>query len=590
MTGGIVFLSARQVVRVWGPVLTILASICAAQAQSSGGVGAGPGAIGDFQSAGASIDQITIRLEGTTGTNQGDQTLRQKALGALGIRSGDPWNTLLVGEAVGRLQTLPDVSRASHELLRQINPDMTTLVVTLVVGKKQESAASRLSPAAFAWQNDRSHVRLLLSGGFGFLSDTNPWFNTPATFTRGNPLVRNRAVGAGTGRVANWGEASIEYGIGGVTRLGQSDLFLYGAITGISPLSYGRDIFRNDTRVTHNIEKAYVGLLYAPVGGDLRINTSIGRQNFTLNDGFLIAQYGSQSQNNAGPRPGIYIAPRTTHDASALLTIRKGDWTSTSFFLDPNEYEPLESRTQVVGTNIRYKVTPKFYFDATYINVLRSNTAYGILGGPSLRREGLSTAAGHLRWADDAVAPGVWFEGELAYQWHRDFPMSAQAGYATVGYIARDLPWTPSLSYRFAHFSGDNPGTSRYERFDPLLGGGLNEWLQGITINKVLSQANRNTHRIRFNINPDPRLNITLDWFLHRADQLNNLGGSTVLGALKSADLGQEWQLATRWSISRNLYFVGVASHAIPGQAIKQATNGQAKPWSSLQAQFYWNY
>ncbi len=579
---------ARQIVGPGVTALTLIAGIGLALAQNGAGIGGGPGPVGELQSAGLTLDRIEIRLEGTTGTSQRDQALRQKVLRTLGVRSGDQWNTLLVGQAVARVRTLPGISQASHELVRQINPDTVTLVVTLAVGKERDAASSRLPPSPLSWENECAHVRLLLNGGFGAFSDGNPWFNSPRSFTLGNPLVRNPAIGAGTGARASWGEAYIEYGIGGVTRLGQSDLYLYGAITGIGPASFGRDIFRHDTRTSHNLEKAYVGLLYAPTDSDLRVNASVGRQNFTLNDGFLIAQYGSQY--NAGPRPGIYLAPRTTHDMSALLNVRFGNVTSTSFFLNPNEYEPLESRTQLIGTNLRYTLTPKFYLDATYIHVPRSDTAYGIPGVGNRRREGLSTAAGHIRWADDAVAPGLWLEGEVAHQWHRDFSMSAWAGYGTVGYIARHVSWTPSLSYRFAHFSGDNPSTTRYERFDTLFSGGLNEWLQGITINKALTQGNRSTHRIRFNVSPDPRLNITLDWFLHRADQLNNLGGNPALANLKSADLGQEWQLATRWAISRNLFFVGVASYALPGRAIKLATAGEAKPWSSLQAQFYWNF
>lgn len=55
--------------------------------------------------------------------------------------------------------------------------------------------------------------------------------------------------------------------------------------------------------------------------------------------------------------------------------------------------------------------------------------------------------------------------------------MDAWAAYATVGYLARDLPWTPSISYRIPGFTGDDPSTATYERFDALYSGGLSEWL-----------------------------------------------------------------------------------------------------------------
>jgi hypothetical protein len=168
--------------------------------------------------------------------------------------------------------------------------------------------------------------------------------------------------------------------------------------------------------------------------------------------------------------------------------------------------------------------------------------------------------------------------------------MDAWAGYGTIGWLARDLPWTPSLSYRFSHLTGDDPATSSFERFDPLFTGGLSYWLQGITINKALAPTNRSTHRIRLNVNPRPALNLTLDWFLHVADELNNIGANPALSTLASRELGQEFQFVKRWAISRNLYFVGVASVALPGEAIDAATGGEADPWASVQGQLYWNF
>jgi hypothetical protein len=101
---------------------------------------------------------------------------------------------------------------------------------------------------------------------------------------------------------------------------------------------------------------------------------------------------------------------------------------------------------------------------------------------------------------------------------------------------------------------------------------------------------NRLTHRLRLNVAPDPRLNLTLDWFLHRADQLNNIGANPAIAQLSSRDLGQELQLAGRWAISDRLYFLGFAGAAFPGRAIRDAAGGDAEPWTTLQAQLFWNF
>jgi hypothetical protein len=356
----------------------------------------------------------------------------------------------------------------------------------------------------------------------------------------------------------------------------------------MAPASTGQDIFRDDTRSSLDVEKAYLGYVWSDPDRQRSVNLSVGRQNFTLNDGFLISQFGSQW--NAGPRPGVYLAPRTTHDFAALATVRAGAWTATAFYLDPNEYEPLESGTTLAGLTLRHAFTEQAHADVTVIHAPESATRYGAPAGPVGTRAGLTTIAGHLRWADRERAPGWWAEAELAHQTHADFDMDAWAGYATLGYIARDLPWSPSLSYRHSVFTGDDPDTATYERFDALWSGGLSEWLQGISLGKALRPENRRSHRIRLNVTPDPRLNLTLDWFRHRADRLNNIGANPAIAQLASHDLGQEVSFTTRWAVSDSLYLLGIASRAFPGEALDRAAGGTAKPWTTLQAQLFWSF
>ncbi|MCE2921324.1 MAG: alginate export family protein [Roseomonas sp.] len=570
-----------------------VAALVPAQAQI-GGVGLGLGGPGlSDQSAlaeGQPIGELNVEIKG----GQDDAGLREAARAAFGFGVGSTFNAVVADAALGRVRALPGLRDAAYHLTFQPATGTLRLVLLLSPGTpgteapKGILAGQGIEGFPTLWRDDRSLLRFTLNGGLGAFSDSNPWFGQPLAFTQRNPLVQNPALGAQTGSRASWFESYVEYGIGGATRIVSSDFYVYGAVSSVAVQATGQDIFRGDTRTSNSLEKLYAGVIYAPQDQDLRVNASVGRQNFTLNDGFLIAQYGAQW--NAGPRPGIYLAPRTTHDMAAITTIRTGKWLATGFWLDPNEYEPLESRTQVVGGNLRYNATQSFYTDVTALYVPNSNATYYLPSGSALGREGLRTIAGHVRWADAAIVPGLWLEGELAHQSNENFPMSAWAGYSTAGYLARNLPWTPSLSYRYASFSGDNPATSRYERFDTLYSGGLNEWLQGITVNKALNQSNRTTHRVRFNVTPSEATNLTLDWFLHRAEQLNNRGGNPALAQLGSHDLGQEWQFVLRTPLSRGLYFVGVASVALPGEAIRQAAGGATRPWSSLQAQLYWNF
>jgi hypothetical protein len=165
--------------------------------------------------------------------------------------------------------------------------------------------------------------------------------------------------------------------------------------------------------------------------------------------------------------------------------------------------------------------------------------------------------------------------------------MAAQAGYAWMGYQAGKLPWRPALSYRYSFFTGDDPNTAKFERFDPLFSGGLGLFLPGLVFSKVYKNSNLFTHRVTFSVKPEDTLEFILDYFLHRADELNNLGGIGPLQALKSKEIGQEVTFTAYWYVGRHLFLQGLASAGIPGEAIDRAVGGNAKTWYTLQASMY---
>ncbi|MCZ0963387.1 alginate export family protein [Paracoccus benzoatiresistens] len=567
-----------------------------AAAQEGGGLG-GPGAVA-LPSALETllVDTVEVRARGSTGDASRDAATLGAARASLGLAPGDRLSPAALDLERARIGRIAGVAEVRPRLAATGAGDRTRVIfeIELAPDAALPSAPSGILAGEgaagfpYLWRSEERALRFILNGGHGVFSDGNPWFGNAPAFTTGNPLVQDPALGAGTDDRARWAESWIEFGLGGVSQVGDTNLGLYGAATAIAVAARGQDIFRDDPRETLDWEKAYVGLLWATEDRSRSVNLSFGRQNFTLNEGFLISQFGSQW--NAGPRPGVYLAPRTTHDFAALGTVRIDRWTATAFYLDPNEYEPLESDTTLAGLNLRYSFTDRFHADASVIHAPTSGTRYAAPSGLVGTREGLTTYAAHVRWADPERAPGWWLESEVAHQRHSDFAMRAWAGYGTGGYLARDLPWTPSLSYRFSSFSGDDPDTATYERFDALYSGGLSEWLQGISLGKVLRPENRQSHRVRLNVAPTERLNLTLDWFLHRANELNNIGANPAIATLGSRDLGQELQLTARWAISDRLYFLGVASTAFPGDALKRAAGGDADPWTTLQAQLFWTF
>lgn len=587
---------ARNGALVSGLLWTLAGGAALAQtgSGSGAGVGGGPGyeALQPLH-GGETITSIGVEVEPPDAP--GADALKATVRDELNLRTGDSWDPMLGAAIRARLEARPEIRSIAFAGRALGGGVGRRLIVTVQPASDAAAEPPRgllvtgdLADFPLLYRRGGRHLQVILNGGLGVYSDGNPWFDSPETFTRGNPLVERPAAGAGTGGRASWAEGFVQLGVGGVAPVAGDALYGFGAVSAIAPGSVGRDIFRDDPRASFDLELAYAGLLYAPTNARRRLKVSAGRQNFTLNNGFLISQFGSQW--NAGPRPGVYMSPRTAHDFAFLASGQLGDWSAQAFWLDPNEYQPIESNTRVTGLNLRRQPAGRWAWDGSIIYVPESDTRYRAPDGRPRQREGLWTVAGHLRRRAVPDAPGAWLEAELAHQWHDDFPMAAWAGYAEAGWIARNTPWTPSLSYRFASFSGDDPDTTRYERFDTLYSGGLDQWLQGISINKVLTQANRKTHRVRLNVAPTARLNLTIDLYRHVANEKNNLGANPALGTLSSHDLGEEIQLTIRWAVSSRLFLQGITGIAFPGAAIKDAADGDAKPWNTAQLQLFWGF
>jgi hypothetical protein len=572
----------------------------AAQGQAAGGGnatglgGPGTGAIPAL-AVGATIGAVRVDLEGGPADPATRQMLEAAVRRAFGLAPGLPFDPILAEAAMGRVRALAGVRDASFRLV--VDSATRTLTVSLRVvaeagtpgGPSGILAGEGFDRFPTLWRDERSLLTVIANGGAGVFSEGNPWLGRPLAFTRGSPLVTNPPLGAGTGARATWAETYAEYGLGAATRILDSDLYIYGAVTGLAAISSGRDIFRDDTRSTNQLGRAYAGLIWAPAGSDLRVNASFGRQPFTLDDGFLIARF--TQRLNAGWLPGVYLSPRTAADQAALLNARWGNWVFDGFWLEPNDSVAILPSTQLIGGALRYNFDARSHAAVNAIYVPSSDTTYPVPIGPSPGgQQGLLTLAARGRWSDPAILPGIWVEAALAHQSNANFPMSAWAGFAQFGAIARHLPWTPSLSYRYAAFSGDNPATARYERFDTLYSGGLDEWLQGITMGKLLTQGNRAVHRVRLNVSPWEGTNLTLDWYLNRALELNNLGANQALARLPSRDLGQEWQLVLRTPIHERLFLMGIAGVALPGQALRSAAGIGASNWTTLQAQLFWTF
>jgi hypothetical protein len=545
----------------------------AARAQSPQGGGVPVATLAD----GATIGQVHVTLANNGGNPSRGRAAAARLRETLRDLEGRSFSRGLVERRLAAARARLGVGGIDYRLLPSSRPGEIALAVEINLSA---TVPTRQQPLTLI-QNDRLYLTAILAGGFGFYSDPNVWFGRPDLFLNRNPLAGRRP-----GRAPAWTEGFVEFGFAGAAQIGDSPLYLYGALTGLTSWSLGQDFFRADERSVTGVEKAYGGLLYVDPTTGNSLNVSLGRQTVTLNDGFLI--HFVRGAANAGVRGASYIGARTANDFSVVADGRMGPWSFKAFYIDPNELPLVDSRSTFAGLNLRYAITPTLSVDASYITVPRSTSTSATPDGRRLPREGLQTFAGGLRWNQAFGVEGMWLASEIAHQTHDRYAMSAWAGYGLIGYQAVHLPWSPSLSYRYAYASGDNPATRRYERFDSLLSTGLGNWLQGVVYGKITSNANLAVHRLQFNLQPTPALNVTFDWHLLRAPERNNLGSNPAIAQLTSQDIGQEFSLTGRWAMNRNLYLQTIASVGVPGKALRDV--GATRAWTTVQASLYWTY
>lgn len=439
-------------------------------------------------------------------------------------------------------------------------------------------------PARFSDPAGRgeTYLRFKLDAFSLYYGNGNAWYGRPDLMLAGNPLMQGKAAGRG---YDHWAEAYLHYGFYGITPLGEG-LSFYGVLSAMTTWSQGQELFTDKTRSHTQVEDAYLGIVGGHVdgrGNRLVFNLTAGRQRFTLANGFLIANTAA----NGGERAALQANARWSSDLLVLGQIAYNDVKLEAFYLDPDELPLLDTDTRIGGLNLEATPLSGLSLGASYLTVPKSGANYfGPDGSVAGSRERLRVHDLRLAYQPNpAGASGPFFGAEIARQTHRNFDMDARAGWAELGYHFADARWAPTISYRVSYFSGDDPATSAYERWDPLLSGGTGEqWVQGVNHFKVVLDSNVVAHRIQARFKMSPRIEVVPQLWAFRADELNNIGGNPALSVLSDDELGYEANVTVKWFKSKNTYIHGHVAYTVPGSAAKAALGGSAKDWLSVMA------
>ncbi|WP_447727198.1 alginate export family protein [Sphingomonas koreensis] len=312
---------------------------------------------------------------------------------------------------------------------------------------------------------------------------------------------------------AHWFEFYVKPGITVRHQTGDKTAF-YGGASVITSVTVGTDAFDAGNNGQTTVEELYLGLQSGEAKTG-QIDLSFGAREWKAGTGMLLANGGSSGFS----RGALKLGPRRAWRVAGLARGTVGGFTGTAFYLDPNEAPDNDTDTSMAGVDLRYDGASGNFAGVTLGKVVRSRAPYpkaapNGIGVPSIiegARDGLQflTAYGRIAPSSGPLA-NAWLALDLALERNERIDLRAWAGRVQVGYTFASHRWRPSISYIYQSFSGDDPATSRLERFDPLyFEGNPSAWSTGSKSSMVFINSNVNAHQLVMSIAPGKRDTIT---------------------------------------------------------------------------------
>jgi hypothetical protein len=565
--------------------LACLLPACAAAQTASGRAGDDPNRhqrVPVGLADGQTIEQVYVHLTNPGPDASLNEQLREEVARAFGLRPASAFNRLLAESGLAQVRRLPAVQAVELRVYSVSGGSQVAVALLVTLGAKPEApppsgivATGRASEFPKLWQDQRALVKLIVNPAVGAYADRDPWIANPGAF-----------VGLPERSSATVAEGGLELGIGGITRVGDSNSHLYGAVSYVGSTTLGRDIYSDESTRAHvEIEDLYAGVLVARKNVRRSLNVSVGRQKFALNRNLLIGHV--LGAGNGGDRAASNLSPRNAYDMTVDARLHLGDFTLQAWMADPNEVPASDTRSRYTGLNFKFNDNRVLDASLTLLAVPRSDAAYLFPDGRRATREGLRAVNPRVRWNSALRVPGLWLEAEWAHEWHDDIDMSADGGGVWVGQHT-PAAWKPAALYRYAVFTGDDPATATYERFDTLTGGVQRDWAQGLDMIKVAINRNMRTHRVEVSAKPRDGLELSVDYYYFDADTANNLGGQRPVSTYGTGRLGQEITPTLQWMVGSTLYIQGLATFLVPGPALTQVLPAPTRTWKTFQLSFYW--
>lgn len=291
-----------------------------------------------------------------------------------------------------------------------------------------------------------------------------------------------------------------------------------------------------------------------------QVDFSIGPQKLVIADGLVIGDGNFDLGNEQGQ---YWVGPFDAWKNAAVLKV-KGEYLNSDWFWLRSDGGFGDSR--LYGVNLANSDTSYGRYGAMFVNIYRGNI---------FNYDGVQ--AWNLRALDVPVAflPPLKLYAEVVIQAGEDddggdVDNAALGWYLEAAWTFAQLPWSPVLSYRYAHFSGDEPDSADNETYRFLFYGFYaREWdtfYQGEIAGEYhLFNSNQNTQFIKLRTFPSASIAITLYYYQHDLDEPNYFGTP-----LSSSNWADEINFGVEYFKGDEIYVYAGVAWSTPKAAAKE--------------------
>ncbi len=370
-----------------------------------------------------------------------------------------------------------------------------------------------------------------------------------------------------------WAEWLVDPGITATYDLG-GGVRLHGGLSYLESATRGRDYAGNDD-IYHGMAELAYGGVTLPAWRDWTVDLSYGQQELMVGDGMLLWS----GATNGTQRGAAFISPRKAWANAAIVKASSHETVVEAFYLKPNEAQAEDTGTRIAGINAKWEPPGSLRLGATYAHVTRSQI---------VTRSGLDVLDVRAHWHPSASLPEFWLQGEIAWQYGRD--VRAVGGYVQASYNGKTWPWQPLVSLQWSSLSGDKPGSSRWEGFDPLyFGNGNPNWYPGTIASTLFVNTNLQVASLTVTLNPTDK-QILEFWLLDFRAAVANApldipspnAPAPTGGGVPSRSLAREVDASWTYTFDKHVNVNVIAGYATPGSGVRAAyeeIGGTATGW-----------